>query len=578
MEASGTNRVNVADRLRDSARQRPDALAIIEAWGKQRSITFAELDRDADSLARGLIDIGVEPPLAGNTVRMALLVKPSIEFVTLVFALLRSGATMVLVDSGLGAKNIVRCLASTQPHGFVAIPMGHVLRIMKRREFSKAKLNVNVGTSWLPLGLPLAGLAARGEKSRAELPHTAADDPAAIVFTSGSTGPPKGVVYRHETFATQLAEIERMYGLEAGGVDLACFPLFGLFNVALGITTVLPEMDFSRPAAAAPTKLLAAANKYQVTQSFASPAVWDKLSRHCEQTGETISSLRQVFSCGAPVSANVMKRTLAMVHPEAEMHTPYGATESLPVSTIEAQEVLGETQAKTEQGAGVCVGKKVDSIEWRIIKITDDPIATLAETEELPRGEIGELIVRGPQVSREYLGEPEASASGANEKLTHNALAKIVDGDSMWHRMGDVGYLDERGRFWYCGRKSHRVVTAEGTLYTECVEQVCNTAEHVDQAALVGANSRGRILPILVVNGVPLDGDDYCYDEMNSLLENNCQLENVFSWVMYDGPLPTDVRHNAKINRELLAKWAAKRIRHSKIALDESNWRSTGDN
>lgn len=572
-------RVNVADRLAESAALRPDAPAVIEAWGKQRLITFAQLDRDATTLARGLIEIGAEPQL-----RLALLVKPGIEFVTLVFALLRSGATMVLVDSGLGRRNLVRCLAATEPDGFVSIPIGQALRILKRKYFPRARLNVHVGPAWLPLGKPLAGLAATGRRSSAPLPHTTADDPAAIVFTSGSTGPPKGVVYRHETFATQLAEIERTYQLEAGGVDLACFPLFGLFNVALGITTVLPEMDFSRPAKADPKKLLAAANRYQVTQSFASPAVWDNLSRHCERTGEKIPTLKRVFACGAPVSAGVLKHTVACVHPEAELHTPYGATEALPVSTIEAQEVLNETATKTDQGAGVCVGRKVESIEWRIIEITDDPIATIDETTELPTCEIGELIVRGPQVSREYLERPASSenrrAEGVSPLLNnqeandHNALAKIVDGQTTWHRMGDVGYLDDQGRFWYCGRKSQRVVTAEGTLFTECVEQMVNTRRGVLRGALVGVGEKGSQLPCVIVEprkDVRVDED---YDSLKPNEQHIDDLDiEIRDWLKEEisphpigevwtaaSPLPTDIRHNAKINREKLAKWAAKKL------------------
>lgn len=570
-------RVNVADALHSAAAAAPERKALVEAWGAGRSITCQELDEQATILARGLIELGVQPGT-----RIALLVKPSIEFVTLVFALLRSGATMVLVDSGLGRKNIVRCLASTEPEGFVAIPLGHALRLVKRRKFPQARLNVNVGPTWLPLGKPLTRLYELGQRSNVELPHTSADDPAAIVFTSGSTGPPKGVVYRHETFTTQLAEIQRMYGLAAGGVDLACFPLFGLFNVAMGITTVLPEMDFSRPASADPKKLLAAANQCQVTQSFASPAVWDLLSRHCQQTGESIPTLKKVFSCGAPVSAEVIERTLTHVCPGAELHTPYGATESLPVSTIEAQEILNDTAEKTRTGAGVCVGRKVDSIEWRVIKITDEPIATIGETEELPQGEIGELIVRGPQVSRSYLTPSPRRESRVPTTTTHNELAKITDGDSVWHRIGDVGYLDEQNRFWYCGRKSQRVVTREGTLYTECVEQVVNQNSAVLRSALVGIGDRGNQTPVVVWEKDPSVTIDVhvCYlDEEGHELptskwprthggawlyqdfEDSPVVSPVKQFLLYPKVLPTDIRHNAKINREQLAKWAAKQLK-----------------
>ena len=286
------DRLNVADRLTEMAHKLPGriALACPAKWshGYQRltkrsgnryaTITYADLDADAATLARGFVAWGVTPGT-----RLALLVRPGIEFVTLVFALLRAGAIMVLVDAGLGRKNIIRCLSDTEPQGFVAISAAQALRALMPRRFRGAKWNVTVGRRWFWGGLKLEQLRELGTESEAVLPETDADDPAAIVFTSGSTGPPKGVLYQHRTFATQASEIAAMYGIEPGGVDLACFPLFGLFNVALGVTTIFPEMDFSRPASADPERLLAAAHDWQVTQAFASPAVWDNLSWHCEK-------------------------------------------------------------------------------------------------------------------------------------------------------------------------------------------------------------------------------------------------------------------------------------------------------
>ena len=275
-------------------------------------------------------------------------------------------------------------------------------------------------------------------------------------------------------------------------MDLSCFPLFALFNSAMGVTTVLPDMDFSRPASADPQKLLAAANDWCVTQAFASPAVWRVLSDFCRRSGDRIPSLTQVFSCGAPVPASVLRETLTVVGENARMHTPYGATECLPVSTIEAAEVLRETGKRTDEGAGVCVGRKFDSIEWRVIRITDEPIPTMDQVEELPSGEIGELIVRGPQVSPRYVTRTEANAAakiaerraGASSPpsfgdLNHggeDAPARFnADTDSpRWHRTGDVGYLDSGGRFWYCGRKSQRVETRAGAMYTEIYEAIFN--------------------------------------------------------------------------------------------------------
>jgi acyl-CoA synthetase (AMP-forming)/AMP-acid ligase II len=412
------------------------------------------------------------------------------------------------------------------------------------------------------------------------LPHTTADDPAAIVFTSGSTGPPKGVLYTHGTFVTQCAMIQQQYDLRPGAVDLACFPLFGLFNVACAITTVLPEMDFSRPASCDPAKVLRAANDWKVTQAFASPAVWDRLSRHCETTRASIPTLRKVLSCGAPVPAKVIRRTLACVHPEAELHTPYGMTEALPIATIEAQEILDETAAKTDGGAGVCVGRKFGvtssaDFDWRIVRVTDDPIA---QSEEIPPGQIGELIVRGPQVSQRYLArEPEASAPGAPR---HNALSKITDAQTTWHRTGDVGYFDDQQRFWYCGRKSQRVVTPAGTLYTECTEAVFNTASGVVRSALVGVGPRGEQTPVIVYEAEPLDHvlgalesrgrqdsgfahvdpETHYPETLRAIARSHWHTHSITTFLRHP-KLPTDIRHNSKIRREELAAWAEKRLR-----------------
>ncbi|TWT47651.1 fatty acid CoA ligase family protein [Botrimarina hoheduenensis] len=564
MPAPPIHRTNVADRLATAAAQRPQSLAVAAANGHGGfdTVTFAELDTDATRLACGLATLGIGP---GK--RIALLVKPGVEFVTLVFALLRTGATMVLVDAGLGRENIVRCLASTEPDGFVAIPLGHALRVLKRKQFPNAKLNVTVGRRWFWGGETLRSVRRLGERADLLPTHrdfpaaTRAEDPAAIVFTSGSTGPPKGVLYTHQTFVTQCDEIQRQYELQPGAVDLACFPLFGLFNVACGITTVLPQMDFSRPASCDPHKVLAAANQWQVTQAFASPAVWDRLSRHCEATGATIPTLKNVFSCGAPVSARVLRRTLGCVHRDAQMHTPYGATEALPVATIEAQEILGETAAKTDAGAGVCVGRKFDTIDWRIIRISDDPLTTIDETDELPRGEIGELIVRGPQVSTQYQNPiPHPSASD-QQRSPHNELAKIKDGDAIWHRLGDVGYFDAQQRFWYCGRKSQRVRTASSEHYADQIEAYFNGVAGVRRTALVGVPTQGETESVLVYEPAPGHLGDASLSEKLAARASQCADRWRIPHFLEHRLLPTDIRHNSKIRREALAIWAAEQLR-----------------
>jgi acyl-CoA synthetase (AMP-forming)/AMP-acid ligase II len=581
--AAPAGNLNVADRLAKFAEAMPDSIAVIcprrRARGRGKvvhgksgavytTITFAELDADATRIARGLAAWGVP-----KGTRLALMVKPGIEFVTLVFALLRAGMVIVLVDPGLGCRNLIRCLSEAEPEGFVAIGAAQAARLFLRRKFPRARWNVTVGRRWLWGGKTLKQLriGERNPQSAIRNPQsttTHADDPAAIIFTSGSTGPPKGVLYSHRMFDTQVEEIQSAYDIKPGGIDLACFPLFALFNAAMGVTTVMPEMDFSRPATADPKKLLAAANDWQVTQAFASPAVWRVLSEHCAKSGERIESLRLVFSCGAPVPANVLQATLACVGAGAKMHTPYGATECLPISTIEASEVLQETAAQTDRGAGVCVGRKFESIEWRIIRITDEPIASIDDAEELPNGEIGELIARGPQVSPMYVTSSKANATAkiglsssqySVPSTQHSTGPFTGDGlfHDIWHRTGDVGYFDEQARFWYCGRKSQRVETSDGPLYTECVEAVFNQHPDVARSALIGLGARGEQVPCVFYQPVATESRDEeeVWQELRLLGQQFPHTRGIKYFTDLE-MMPVDVRHNSKILREVLVDWA----------------------
>jgi acyl-CoA synthetase (AMP-forming)/AMP-acid ligase II len=288
--------------------------------------------------------------------------------------------------------------------------------------------------------------------------------------------------------------------------------------------------------------------------------VWKRLSRFCGLARQRIGSLRQVFSCGAPVPAHVIDATLECAALDAEMHTPYGATECLPVATIEAAEILLETAEKTDSGGGICVGRPFGTIEWQVIRISDEQVATRDACEKLPTGEIGELVVRGPQTSPSYFAGDE-----------QNAAAKIRDGGDVWHRMGDVGYLDDSGRFWYCGRKSHRVETADGPLFTECVEGIFNAHEDVERTALVGVGPAGRQTPVLVVEPTRAmrlrHGSEWSPGEYQSLLHElralglrHQQTRKIANFLLHRS-LPVDVRHNAKIFREQLAHWAGRRLR-----------------
>jgi len=549
--ASHSQTINIAARLTATAQKMPEAIAVVQPLGydrhgkrEYRHVTFRELDRLSDRIARGLTGMGVTPGT-----RLALLVPPSVELVALVFGLFKAGAVIILIDPGMGRQTLIRCLSEADPEGFVAIPLAQAIRTLLRGRFPNARFNVTVGRRWFWGGQTLAQLL--GEPNcESQLAATTEDDPAAIIFTTGSTGAPKGVLYRHGGFDGQVDEIRDFYGIQPGEIDLACFPLFGLFNAAMGVTAVIPDLDPSRPATVDPRKIIEAVRDWQITQSFGSPAIWNRVGRYCEEHRERLPTLRRVLSAGAPVPSHVLQRMKACIHPEGDVHTPYGATEALPVASISASEVLGETAAQTQNGGGVCVGRKFPGIDWKVISIVDGPIATLADVEELPHGEIGELIVHGRVVTRRYVTRTEA-----------NALAKIADGSDVWHRMGDVGYLDAHGRFWFCGRMAHRVLTAQGPMYTIPCEAIINQHPAIFRSALVGVGEPGRQRPVLIVEPwkdqwpKSPHAKAKLLAEVRQLAGKHPLTARVTDFLLHPS-FPVDIRHNAKIFREKLAVWA----------------------
>jgi acyl-CoA synthetase (AMP-forming)/AMP-acid ligase II len=544
---------NIAAFLPELAAQQPDVPALHVPVGKNAdgtrkyaSWTYQELDSQSDRIARGLTSIGV-----GRGVRTTLMVKPSLEFFALTFGIFKAGAVPVLVDPGIGLKNLKTCLAEAEPEAFIGIPPAHVARLALGWARDSLKTLITVGRRLFWGGMTLEQVKEAGDAagSGAFVAETEATDPAAILFTSGSTGVPKGVVYEHRHFVAQVDLIRESYGIEPGEVDLPTFPLFALFDPALGMTTVVPDMDFTKPASVDPAHLVDIAQRFGATNMFGSPALLNTLGRHDEATGARMPKLRRVISAGAPVPAPVMERVLGMLPEGALIHTPYGATENLPVATIASDVLLGETWAETHKGAGVCVGRPVDPNDVRIIRITDDAIETWDDDLCVPIGEMGEITVYGPTTTETYYGR-EASTR----------LAKIRDGERIRHRMGDLGYLDTQGRIWFCGRKSHRVRTADGDMYTVPCEAVFNTHPAVYRTALVGVGEAGDQTPVLCVE---LEADTTArWDDVKADLARIAgefdHTRTIQRFLQHPG-FPVDIRHNAKIGREALSVWAAKR-------------------
>ena len=547
--------MNIASAVLERAHIEPDTVAI-RALGERDSkgcpatATYGGIERRSDRFAWALSREGIS-----RGTRTALLVRPGLEFFALVLALFKLGAVPVVVDPGIGLRRFGRCLDEAEPEAFLGIPAAQWARRLFGWGRRTIRTSITVGDGLLDFIPTLESLAAAAPPHASwPIAETSASDPAAILFTSGSTGPPKGVLYEHGHFAGQIEAIRALGDIQRGEVDLATFPPFALFDPALGMTSIVPDMDPTRPGSVDPDAILEPAERYAATNLFGSPALIDTVARGGEASRTKLTTLRRVVCAGAPVSADVMRRFLALLPEDAEVLTPYGATECLPVSCISSREVLRETAARTAVGEGVCVGRPVSSIEVRILAIEDGLIETWEAARELPAGEVGEITVRGPQATARYYGRPTATA-----------LAKIYDIDgSVWHRMGDVGYQDAQGRLWYCGRKADRVETKTTTLFSAPCEGIFDAHPAVRRTALVSVpDGSGHRRPVICVETEPGGGRTarHSIDRDLRQLAKRHEATRAISIFLFRGRFPVDIRHNAKIDRPRLARWAARRLR-----------------
>ncbi len=546
--------VNVGMRLRAASCRNPGKLAVAMCKGpgessafSMSSITFGDLDRDSDAAARGFEEAGIV-----RGVKTLVMLKPSVPFFSCFFGLLKVGAVPVVIDPGMGIKRLLECIRDANPAAMVGIPAAHAIRVLLPRYFRSMTINITLGRRWF-----WGGRTWDGFKKYADAPYaiaeTSADELCAILFTTGSTGPAKGVEYTHGALNSQVGLIAEALKIDADDVDAATFPGFSLFSIALGMTAVVPDMNPTRPGSVYPPNIETPINAMHCTFSFGSPALWKRVSRHAAAEKITLPSLKKVIMAGAPVPTAVHERLLGNILAEgAETYTPYGATEVMPVSNMRGSEALAETAALTAQGKGVCVGKPVPGLRAEIITISDAPLAEWSDALLVSPGEIGEIAVQADHVSQHYHNLPAA-----------DRLAKIRDGKKFWHRMGDVGYKDEKGRLWFCGRKSHRVTTAAGTLFTIPCEAVFNQHPAVARSALVGVpGADGFSVPVMVVEleKEHAAGDSAAIARELAEIARQNSVTAAISHILFHPAFPVDIRHNAKIRREDLALWAAKRF------------------
>lgn len=525
--------MELASRLEELAARQPEKPAYIFSSqpGRWETVTYRQLFDKSQRLARGLWACGLRPGL-----RAALLTPPSVDFFALAFALLRTGIVPVIVDPAIGLKQVGQCIAETRPEIFFGNTLTHALRGLLG--WGKASLRHN-------LTIPQLFNAPQNTDPR---PPLTADSPAAILYTSGSTGAPKGVLFSRANFSAQLEMLARTFGIRADEIDLPAFPLYALIDVLLGVTSVIPDIRFPVPGQIDPARTVEAIQCFGVTNTFASPVVLDRLAVYGVARGVQLPSLRRVITAGAPAPIPLQEQFRKLLADGTDLFGVYGATETLPIAVVESRELFNGARPRSALGAGVCLGRPVEGARVRVIGIHEAAIPCWDDGLVLPPNQVGEITVQGGAVTREYVARAEA-----------NQLAKIQAQDGLVHRMGDLGYFDEDGRLWYCGRKSQRVETPHGTLFTEQIEGIFNLHPSVQRTALVGVDG----VPMLWVELKPSARRaerGRVERELRGYGRAHPQAALIQTFLFLDR-FPTDLRHNSKIIRERLALLARRKMR-----------------
>ena len=560
--------MNIAFKLREQAELRPQKKAVlfpkkrnsIDNKYEYESLSFKELEDLSNLYGFILLKEGITK----NT-KVLLFLRPSLDITALTFALFKIGAIPILIDPGMGKKNLIHSISQVKPRALIAVQEVHLIKHFFPESFKSCQIFINSGNLQLPQTSTLTKLKQKWVDSFIKEPffkieESRPEDKAAILFTSGGTGIPKGVIYTHKIFSSQLTMLQGMFNLNHEEVDLPGFPLFSLFTIGIGMTSCIPDMNPSKPSQCNPEKLVQNILDNQATFVAGSPAIWERVADYCLTNNKTLSSIKFLVMFGAPVSITLHEK-FEKVLPNGTTYTPYGATESLPLCQFSGKEILQKTASLSRKGNGTCVGFPVKGISLKIIPITEKEIPSLNQTMTLAPFEIGEIIVSGDVVTAEYY-----------ELREQTKKAKIIDEKGiLWHRMGDVGYLDQDGKLWFCGRKTHRVridTTQNGLrqkkeLYSIPCEAVFNEHPEVKRTALIQTKEKGLETASIVIERTdkkkPRGAEKHRFEKEILLIAKSFNHTSSIKKVYYHKNFPVDVRHNIKIDRIKLREVSSKK-------------------
>ncbi|RZT62160.1 acyl-CoA synthetase (AMP-forming)/AMP-acid ligase II [Microcella alkaliphila] len=524
-------------------RREDDADAIIDMaarGGRTRHVSWRRLDDRVRRIAAGLASGGVR-----RGQRVSVLVPPGPTLTAVIYACLRIGAVVVVADAGLGVRGLSRAVRGAWPD----VVIGEVKGLAAAKTLGWP--GVRISTATLPwasrraLGVShsLAKIAARG--TGASLPaEPSPDDLAAILYTSGSTGPAKGVRYTHRQLSAVRDVLAAHFAITEETGLVTGFAPFALLGPALGTRSATPDMDVSAPRTLTARAVAAAVRAADARMVFLSPAaILNVVATAGELTDDDRDALAEVatfLSTGAPVGEPLLAATAALM-PNAEPHTPYGMTECLLVTDITLD---GIRASATAPDRGVCVGVPIGSNRV-LISALDSGGRPVGPPASEP-GVLGEVVISARHLKSSY----------DRLWLTDRAAAdNTPDDGGRWHRTGDVGHLDAQGRLWIDGRLPHVLTTADGPVAPVGPEQELERSGRVRRAAVVGVGPEGLRQAVAVVETVPaVSRPGLAPADLAAELRALSSLSLVA--VLTVPELPTDIRHNSKIDRRRLSMWA----------------------
>ncbi|MBI5203180.1 MAG: AMP-binding protein [Elusimicrobia bacterium] len=520
--------MNAASALSAQARLRPERPAIVDrVRGKDRVTSFADLERSCARAAAMLQASGLK---AGDVV---LVFQPmSTELYVALVAILRLGLVAMFVDPAAGVAHLEDCCKIKRPQAFIGSAKAQLLRLLSP---SLRLIPRKFTTGW---PIPGARSWRRLEKFAPleALAELRPSDPALLTFTSGTLGRPKAVVRSHGFLQAQLRVLSEHLELKAGDVDLTALPIFVLAHLASGVTSVLPDADLRRPDSINPEPVLRQIELYRPNRCVASPAFVARLleGKHAPW----LSSLQRVYTGGGPVFPRLAS-DLARVAPRARLVAVYGSTEAEPIARVDPEDVDDADRESMRSGGGLLAGRPVNALEVRILPDRwGTPLAPMSRAAFdslcLPAEQAGEIVVSGEHVLKGYLDVRDDSESKFR-----------VDG-RIWHRTGDAGRVDDKGRLWLLGRCASKVRDARGTLYPLPVESACMSLPFVRRAALETLDGR-RVLAVELRGLRRLNAEDA------AALERRLAFAHIDS-IRPLRSIPLDPRHNAKVDHRALRR------------------------